>query len=223
MRRLAILATAVAMLAIAPAAFAEPAYKGSVGAESPKFTWEGDAYGFNMAGEPCNTDHSCEDTLIEVKSAGNLTAAWEAQAPAGPAWLSGTIYKSDASGAEGEELADGGDLSDSGQVAADVEPGFYIVRIAGLLTSVSTYKGTATLAVTEPAAAPAPPPAEQPKPQPQPDPAPAPAAQPAPAPAAAPAAAAPKPAAKKSKKASCKSKKAKRSKKCRRAKSRKRR
>ena len=52
--------------ATAPAALAEPAQKGAVGAEQTTFKWTGQAYGTNIAGEPCGTDHSCEDILVEA-------------------------------------------------------------------------------------------------------------------------------------------------------------
>lgn len=218
MRMLATL-TAIAVVAIAPAALAAPSPdKGSVSAESPTFAWNGTAYGFNLAGEPCNTDHSCEDVLVEVKDAGSMAVAWQGKAPAGPAWLSVTIYTADASGKEGEEIADGGGLADEGAVAAPVEPGFYLVRVAGLLTSAATYEATAKLEVDQPDAAPAPPaPESKPQPEPQPQPAPQPQPQPQPAAASAPSAAPPAKRKAKRKAASCKSKKAKRTQRCRKA------
>ena len=158
MRRLLL---AVFLLALcAPAtALAAPVREGSVSAAATVFAWEGDAYGFNLVGEPCNTDHSCEDTLLHVRDAGNVTFKWKGTAPAGPAWLSLTVYKSDASGTEGDEVADAGQLGDEGSVAARLPAGTYLVRVAGLLTTVATYEATATLKPSAPPAAPAPPPA----------------------------------------------------------------
>ena len=161
------LIVAAALLVVAPAAAqAAPEREGSLSAASPEFAWSGSAYGFNLAGEPCNTDHSCEDTLLHVQDAGTLALDWQAAAPAGPAWLGVTVYGSDASGSEGDMKADGGGLEDSGGVTARLEAGYYLVRVAGLLTSVATYDITAKLktrAAPAPAAAP---PAADPAPQP---------------------------------------------------------
>ena len=150
MRRTFLIAVA-ALLVGAPAAAAAPSQKGAVSAEQTTFAWTGTAYGVNMVGEPCNTDHSCEDILVEVKAPGQLTVDWDATAPAGPAWLGVSLYQSDATGAEGESVADGGGLQDSGAVGAFVDPGFYLVRVAGLATTLADYKATATLVPDEPA------------------------------------------------------------------------
>jgi hypothetical protein len=152
MRKLALLVT-LATLAVASTAHAAPdPAKGSVSSASPTFGWKGSAYGTNIAGEPCNTDHSCEDFLLEVKDPGSVSIGWEATAPGGtPAWLGVTIYASDAKGTEGEELVDGGDLADSGSVGAYADPGFYLVRFSGLLTTLATYEATATLEPDPPA------------------------------------------------------------------------
>jgi hypothetical protein len=149
MRRFFAIAFTAALLLAAPAASAEPA--GVLSAEETEFKWTGSAYGFNMVGEPCNTDHSCEDFLIKVDDPGAFNVSWTATAPAGPAWLSFTIYMSDESGAEGEPLADGGGLQDSGAVGTFVDPGYYLVRVAGLLTTLAEYEATAVLEPDAPA------------------------------------------------------------------------
>src|SRR5436305_5084948 len=97
MRRIFAIAVA-ALLASAPAALAAPSKTGTVSSTHPKFAWTGTAYGTNLVGEPCNTDHSCEDILVHVTSPGFLNVDWSATAPAGPAWLGVTIFASDASG-----------------------------------------------------------------------------------------------------------------------------
>src|SRR3954468_21241062 len=136
MRRIfAIAIAAAATLVAAPAALAAPA--GTLSKTTTTWKWTGSAYGTNLNGEPCNTDHSCEDFLLEVKDPGSLNIGWTAAAPGGtPAWLGVTIYASDAKGTEGEELVDGGDLADSGSVGAYADPGFYLVRFSGLLTTL---------------------------------------------------------------------------------------
>jgi hypothetical protein len=146
MRRIFAIAVAATLFA-APAALATPTpSKGTLSATKPKVSWTGLAYGTNLVGEPCNTDHSCDDFLLQVTTAGFVTVDFAGTpAAAGPAWLGGTIYQSDAKGTEGEQLADGGDLSDSSTVAADLAPGYYLVRISGLLTTLANYKATATL------------------------------------------------------------------------------
>jgi hypothetical protein len=189
MRRWVLAAVAAAMVAV-PAAWAAPANEGALSAASPSYSWSGTAYGANIAGEPCNTDHSCEDTLLRVDDEGALTLKWTATAPAGPAWLGVTIMGSDAAGAEGDVVADGGGLEDGGTLTARLRPGHYLVRVAGLLTTLATYEMTATLKPKVVAAPPAPVPAA----------APAPAAEPTPKP-------------KQAKKAKCKAKKSKKGKK----------
>src|SRR4051812_47012587 len=147
MRRLiAIAITAAAALVAAPAALAAPA--GTLSAQKTTWKWTGTAYGTNLVGEPCNTDHSCEDFLLQVKDPGSLNLAWKGTAPAGPAWLGVTVYLSDAKGTvenEDEPFADGGGLQDDGATGAFADPGFYVVRVSGLLTSLATYEVTATL------------------------------------------------------------------------------
>jgi hypothetical protein len=152
MRRIFAIAVA-ALLVGAPAAIAAPTpEKGAVGIDHTTFKWTGSAYGTNLNGEPCNTDHSCEDFLLEVKDPGSVSIGWEATAPGGtPAWLGVTIYASDEKGTEGDELVDGGDLADSGSVGAYADPGFYLVRFSGLLTTLATYEATATLEPDPPA------------------------------------------------------------------------
>jgi hypothetical protein len=151
MRRIFAIAIA-ALLAIAPGALAAPTpEKGAVSAKQTTLKWTGTAYGTNLVGEPCNTDHSCEDFLLEVKDPGTLNIAWKGTAPAGPAWLGMTVYLSDAKGTEGEQFADGGGLQDDGAVGTFADPGFYLVRVSGLLTSLATYEATATLEPDPPA------------------------------------------------------------------------
>ena len=183
--RTALIALVAAALA-APAASAAPVAQGTVSAASPVFSWEGTAYGFNLVGEPCNTDHSCEDALLAIETPGTLTIDWQATAPAGPAWLGVGLYESRPDGAEGKQVKDGGALADSGTLAAPVDKGYYLVRVAGLLTSTASYSAKATL---------------EPDPESL-----APAQAVAPATASAPPAAKPKPKAK-PKKRSCKRKK----------------
>jgi hypothetical protein len=198
MRRQLVIFTLLLLAAFATPALAAPDFNGSLSAASTTLAWEGTAYGTNIQGEPCDTDHSCEDMLVDVGDAGNVTIKWEATAPAGPAWLGVTVYKSDASGAEGAEVADGGGLEDTGTLAAKVQAGFYIVRVSGLLTSTATYKATATLKPSAPPAQPAPAPATTPPAQRQQQP----ASQPKPS------------SSKKTKKKSCKGKKGQAKKRC---------
>jgi hypothetical protein len=145
MRRTLAAAVAALMLAAAPAALAAPdPENGTVNAEQTSLKWTGTAYGTNIAGEPCNTDHSCEDFLLKVEVPGNLVVGWTAAAPAGPAWLGGTIIASDEQGTEGDVVADGGGLADDGTVGGYLDPGYYIVRLSGLLTTLATYDAEAT-------------------------------------------------------------------------------
>ena len=151
MRRILLAATAALMLTAAPALAAPTPDKGTVSADEPTAKWTGTAYGTNIAGEPCNTDHSCEDYLLKVDDAGTLTVDWKATAPVGPAWLGVSILESDENGTEGEEIADGGNLEDAGAVGGYVEPGYYLVRVSGLLTTLATYEANAVLEPDAPA------------------------------------------------------------------------
>ena len=135
---------AAAVLVAAPAALAAPA--GTLSKTTTTWKWTGSAYGINLVGEPCNTDHSCEDLLMEVKNAGDVNVQWTATAPAGPAWIDMTVYSSDASGKTGgDEMASGGGLQDSGGLGAYLDPGFYLVHVEGLGTTLADYEATATL------------------------------------------------------------------------------
>ncbi len=175
-RRITLVALAFAALA-APAASAAPVATGTVSAANPVFSWEGTAYGANIAGEPCNTDHSCEDALVTVETPGTLTIAWQGTALAGPAWLGVGIYESGPDGAEGKEVKTGGGLADAGQLVASIDKGYFLVRFAGLLTTTATYAAKATLEPDVEALAPpvqevapttASAPAAKPKPKPKP-------------------------------------------------------
>jgi hypothetical protein len=177
-RRIVIVAAALTCAAVAPA-FAAPARTVAVSGEGPVATWDGGPG--NGAGTPGATRcvraiYECEDTLVEVRAAGDLLA--EIKAGSGSEDLDVAIYKSDSAGTApsgdardpgtpvAEDISDG---KDAKATARKAQPGFYVVRVRFYKATAGTYKGTATLKVPPPVS-----------------PAPAPATPAAPAPAAAP-------------------------------------
>ena len=184
----------LAVLALATTAFAAPAREGVVSAAAPVFAWDGGpgngavpsaAGGGQVRCTP--GIYECEDTLVEVKDAGDLRA--EIKAGDGSTDLDVAIYASDSAGTAPQgSAADAGDPiaedisegKDAKATAKRVKPGFYVVRVRFYAATAGVYKGTATL-VTAAAPAPAPAAPAAPAAQPAPSAQPAPTAQPQPA------------------------------------------
>jgi hypothetical protein len=167
-RRIVIVAAALTCAAVAPA-FAAPARTVAVSGEAPVATWDGGPG--NGAGTPGATRcvraiYECEDTLVEVRAAGDLLA--EIKAGSGSEDLDVAIYKSDSAGTApsgdardpgtpvAEDISDG---KDAKATARKAQPGFYVVRVRFYKATAGAYKGTATLKVPPPAVSPAPAPA----------------------------------------------------------------
>lgn len=185
--RIAFVTFAVAALAIAVPALAEPKHKGVVSASTPTFTWKGGpGTGLGIGSPPaatgisfrCREDYyECEDILVEVKDAGTL--AWTIKAGEGSSDLDVRIYKSDASGAKtGEPIAQDIEVGADAKASTKVTPGFYVAEVAFFEASEGVYDGTAALSGFAAPADPGPtPPTSTPPP---PSPTPTPSSTPAP-------------------------------------------
>jgi hypothetical protein len=184
-RRLRGLAALVAALTIvAASAFAAPARQGTVSAATPVFAWDGgpgNGSGQGVAAARCTPGvYECEDTLVEVKDAGDLFAEVKGGDAAND--LDIAIYKSDANGttdsAPNADNPDAEDVSvgkDAKTTLKKAQPGFYVVRVRIFDGVQATWKGSATLkppvgAAPAPAATPTPAPSTTPPPQSQPAP-----------------------------------------------------
>jgi hypothetical protein len=169
-RRLAALVTAGASVLLAATAFAAPAREGAVSAAAPVFAWDGGPHNGFGGTTPtgfgyvrCSPAYECEDTLVEVKDAGDLVA--EIKAGEGSSDLDVAIYKSDADGATpddppgpddaplSEDISEG---KDAKTTARKLKPGYYVVRVRFFTAQQGVYKGTASLKVPPPPVAPAP-------------------------------------------------------------------
>jgi hypothetical protein len=168
---------ALVAVAIATAAIAAPAREGAVSASAPVFAWDGgpgNGSGQGVAAVRCTPAvYECEDTLVKVGDAGDLTA--EIKAGEGANDLDVAIYKSDESGttdsAPGADNPNAEDTSDGPNAKTTlkkVTPGYYVVRVRFFDGIQASYSGTATLktpapaVTTPPAATPTPPPASTP-------------------------------------------------------------
>ena len=154
--RVALALAAAGLLAVAPAASAEPSRKGDLSGAAA-FAWDGGG----VTGLPvvAITD---DDTLLNVTQDGKLTVRLSDAADTAVD-LDVLVYKSNAAGdAVGEPIVTGEEAGSDESVTKDVVAGLYLVRVTGWASVEGTYRGKATLAV--PAPAPAPPAATPPAP-----------------------------------------------------------
>ena len=144
---------------LAVTAFAAPAREGAVSAAVPVYAWDGgpgNGTGRGVAATRCTPGvYECEDTLVEVKDAGDLVAEIKAGENAND--LDVAIYKSDADGttdsAPGADNPDVEDVStgpDAKTTLKKAAPGFYVVRVRIFDGIQATWKGTATLKTPPP-------------------------------------------------------------------------
>ena len=161
---------AVAALAVAATlagtAFAAPARQGTVTAAAP-YAWDGgpgNGVGHGTTAVRCTPGvYECEDTLVELKDAGDLLA--DIRAGSGSNDLDVAIYKSDSSGAVASDPVNGDSPSaedtstgkDAKATLRKATPGFYVVRVRFFDAVQGAYKGTASVKTA--AAAPTPVPA----------------------------------------------------------------
>ena len=161
---------------LAATALAAPAREGVVSAAAPVYAWDGgpgNGSGQGVAAARCTPGiYECEDTLVEVKDAGDLVA--EITAGEGATDLDVAIYKSDADGttdsAPGADNPDAEDTSTGANAKTTLKkaaPGFYVVRVRIFDGIQATWKGAATLKTPPPPVTPpaATPPATTPAPQ----------------------------------------------------------
>ena len=164
-RRLAPLAALVAVLTtLVATAFAAPVREGVVSASAPVYAWDGgpgNGSGQGVSAVRCTPAvYECEDTLVEVKDAGDLLA--EIKGGEGATDLDVAIYKSDASGttdsqpnADNPDVEDVSEGPDAKTTLKKAQPGFYVVRVRIFDGIQATWKGTATLKPPVPATPPA--------------------------------------------------------------------
>ena len=176
-RRLVPLAALVAALITAAVALAVPAREGVVSASAPTYSYDGgpaNGSGQGVAAVRCTPGvYECDDTLIEVKDAGDLLA--EIKGGDGANDLDVAIYKSDASGttnsqpnADSPDVEDVSEGKDAKTTLKKAQPGFYVVRVRIFDGIQATWKGTVTLkppvaAAPAPTTTPAPTPTTQPQ------------------------------------------------------------
>lgn len=132
--------TATLALALAAPALGAPARNHSFGAAG-KFAWTASGSGLvffsdgTIPVEECTPGlRDCDDTLIELKSPGTLKASVTGGAGT-QADVAIDIFESDASGTPGRQIQKG-DASTPQVVesaSADLDPGFYLVRVDFLL------------------------------------------------------------------------------------------
>jgi hypothetical protein len=143
-------AALVALAATAAPAVAAPARTGTLGVDHTEpFTWTfGPGTGVlsdaTVASKvPCTAPlQTCDSTLIEVTDPGTLTVGTTSADPT-LVDLDLYLFTSDETGAQGDQLASGVTFSPTETVAADVDPGYYLVR-ADYMTGAGSYSGTAS-------------------------------------------------------------------------------
>ena len=165
------LAVVAAFCCTAAPAQAEPAFNTTLSASTTNYAWEGNpGNGFNktelLEYTPCGSpNHDCEDVLVKLESAGQLTA--EIAAPSEPsdeedpgnvADLDLFLFESNAAGEPGKNLASTNSTSAQEKITKKgLLPGFYLVRIDYYRGVNLSYSGKLNLIPAESAAAPAPP------------------------------------------------------------------
>ena len=155
MGRLATVLVAGVLAVLAATALAAPVRQGTVSAAAPVYAWDGgpgNGSGQGTAAVRCTPAvYECEDTLVEVKDPGDLTAVIKAGDGAND--LDVAIYKSDSSGTTAGDPVNGDqpnseDIStgkDAKTTLKKVAPGFYVVRVRIFDGNQAVWKGTATL------------------------------------------------------------------------------
>ena len=171
--RLAVAATLAALAIFVAPAHAAPNRTTTMSASALTYTWEGgpaNGVGQNgTGGSPVGFAtfrcmqvlYECDDTLVELKEGGALTA--DIKAGSGSNDLDVRIIKSDSSGtadaAENGIAFDEQTNADAKVTAKGLKPGFYVVRVLFFNAVQGTYDGMLTFA-------PPPPPAPAPAPLP---------------------------------------------------------
>ncbi len=147
----------LASLIAAAVALAAPARNATLNAASPSYKWTATGSGalavadlYNAAG--CIPGiHDCDDTLLKVDAPGTLTVKTSSSDPAA-ADADLVLFESTEAGEPGKQLQGSGGTSAAEQVAAGVEPGYYLVRIDYAIAANGEVDGEATLEVDPTAA-----------------------------------------------------------------------
>jgi len=161
-RKIALATVAAAALVIAPAAHAAPARTQTL-APGAEYKWTGGP--ISGADESGSTSESClpgscDETLIKLDVPGTLAVKITGDTTAADIDL--YVYVSDASGTAGKKIKESVGQTASESTSAEVDPGYYLVRVVAAAAAASMYDGTAKLeasapdpgaAVTPPAAA----------------------------------------------------------------------
>lgn len=145
--RRAIVPALVALAAFAPVAGAANRTT-ALGPGTGSYTWSATGTGWYTISTvydeiPCQAGNTCDDTLINVKAAGTLSLATKATTPTNLDTAL-KLFESDESGTVGKQLKsqDGAEVTADESLAAEIEPGWYIVRIM-FLTGAGTSSGEA--------------------------------------------------------------------------------
>lgn len=134
---------------------AAPEKRTTLDAAKPEFAWDGIA-GNGLVfdcGEVAPALQPCDQVLVHLTEPGSLSAAMSDSAPTTVLDYM-TIYASDPAGTKSDDrvLAQGIDFASPNQqaVAADLQPGYYLVEVGWLLAANGTYKGSVTFAPQPP-------------------------------------------------------------------------
>ena len=138
------------LLVTASLAFAAPARNGTLSAASTVYKWQASGSGVLAVSNLYDAVgcvpglHDCDDTLIKVEAPGTLTVKTTSSDPkAADADLK--LLESDESGKVGKQLQNSGGANANEQVAATVEPGYYIARIDYAVAAQGVVDGEAKL------------------------------------------------------------------------------
>lgn len=151
-------ATAASALVAAAPASAEPDYSTTLNASTTEYKWEGGpASGFVVLTPseiPCDSPgiHDCDQILIHTEVAGGLTITTAATSPNAPD-VDLRLYKSDATGKQGAELATSGNTGSDESVSTNaVAGGYYLAEVDHAINAGGTYEGVAKLKPKDPGA-----------------------------------------------------------------------
>ena len=164
------LAVAAAFFCAAAPAAAEPAFSTTLSSSTTTYAWDGNpGNGFNktelLEYTPCGSpNHDCEDVLVKLDAAGQLTAEIvapsepsDAEDPGNAADLDLFLFESNAAGEPGKVLASTNSTSAQEKITKKgLLPGFYLVRVDYYRGVNLSYSGTLNLLPAASAAAPTP-------------------------------------------------------------------
>ena len=143
--------TAIVLGALAAPAMAAPARTQDLAANGTPFTWTDgprSALGTELTEPPMDmcdpTGWPCDDTLLHVTEAGTLTVEAKADGLVRPD-VDIYLYMSDATGAEGDLWDSSETTSADETLVEELDPGYYLFRVAYFSGINDTYAGSAKL------------------------------------------------------------------------------